>query len=160
MDKQYILDHVEDLSAEDLAKSINQGIVTLDEIRKTERLDGSKRNAISKLIKATEQADDNAWERVRSADEPIIRDWIINNPGNKHIQDAKNRINYLQEERNRINNQRQGILDNIRRNPNKYTPYEIRDLLNNGTVTEQELRDYCNVPQSAIDNLNRIKALS
>ncbi len=158
MDKQYILDHVEDLSAEDLAKSINQGIVTLDEIRKTERLDGSKRNAISKLIKATEQADDNAWERVRSADEPIIRDWIINNPGNKHIQDAKNRINYLQEERNRINNQRQGILDNIRRNPNKYTPYEIRDLLNNGTVTEQELRDYCNVPQSAIDNLNRIKA--
>ena len=158
MDKQYILGHVEDLSAEDLAKSINQGIVTLDEIRKTERLDGSKRNAISKLIKAAEQADDNAWETVRGADEPTLRDWIINNPGNKHIQDAKNRINYLQEERNRINNQRQGILDNIRRNPNKYTADKIRDFLKNGIIQEQELRDYCNVPQSAIENLNSIKA--
>lgn len=158
MNKQYILDHVDELSAEDLAKSIKQGIVKLDELRRTERLDGTKRSAISKLLKAAEQADDNAWETVRFGNEITIADWISKNPGNKHIQDAEDRINSLRAERERIESQKQGLLDNIRHNPNIYNPIEIRDFLSNGTITEQELRDYCNVPQSAINNLDNIKA--
>ena len=167
MNKQYILNHIDDYTAEQLANFIKQGIVTLDELRKTERLDKSMRDTISSLLKADEQeqqraqaerdkADDDAWERVRYGNEITLIDWLNNNPNNKHIQDAKDRVKFLQEEREKIKNKKQGILDNIRRNPNTYSPNEIKGFLNNGTFTEQDLRD-CGIPQSAIDNLSNIK---
>lgn len=169
MNKQYILDNIEDLAAEQLANSIKKGIVELEELRKTQRLDNSKRGVILKLLKADEQeqqraqaerdkADDDAWETVRYGNEITLIDWINKNPNNRHIQEAKYSVKFLHEEREKIKNQKQGVLDAIRRNPNKYSAKEIRDFLNNGTISEQELRDYCNVPQSAINNLNNIKA--
>lgn len=169
MDKQYILNHIEDLSAEQLANFIQQGIVTLDELRKTESLDNSKRVAISRLITADEleqqrtqadrdKADDDAWDTACSGNEITLIDWINNNPNNKHIQEAKYRVNDLQEQRRNILAKKQGILDDIRRNPNSNSPNEIKEFLGNGTLSESELRDYCNIPQSAIDNLNNVKA--
>ncbi len=168
MNKQYILDHGDELSAEQLANFIKQGIVTLDELRATELLERSKVNAIGRLLEANKQekqraqveldkADDEAWEMVRYGNELVLIDWINNNPTNKHIHSAKDRVKFLQEEREKIRNQKQGILDNIRRNPNLYSPNEIIDFLRNGTVSESELLDFCNIPQSAIDNLNKIK---
>jgi hypothetical protein len=169
MDEQYILEHVDDLSAVQLANFIKQGIVTLEMLKNTGSLDNSKRVAITNSIKTFEQeqqraqaerdkADDESWEAVRYGNELSIIDWINNNSTNKYIQKAKDRIKFLQDEREKIINQKQGILDNIRRNPNKYAAKDIREFLQNGTLSEQELRDYCGVPQSAIDNLNKIKA--
>lgn len=168
MDKHYILNHIDDLSAEQLANFIKQGIVTLEELRKTESLDNSKRVAILNLLKADEQkqkkaqaerdkADDDVWEVVRYGNEIVLVDWINNNPSNRHIQEAKDRVKFLQEEREKIRNQKQGILDNIHRNPNTYSPNEIKGFLRNATFTEQDLRD-CDIPQSAIDNLGKIQA--
>lgn len=158
MDKQYILNHVYELSAEQLANFIKQDLVTLEELRKTELLDNSMRKAILRLLEAEAKADDDSWEKVRFGTEITLIDWINNNPNNKHVQDAKNRVKYLQEEREKILSQKQSLLDSIRRNPNKYRPKEIQNFLNSGTISEQELRDYCHVPQSAIDNLDKVKA--
>ncbi|MBK8369779.1 MAG: hypothetical protein IPL20_00075 [Saprospiraceae bacterium] len=168
MNKQYILDHVDELSAEQLANFVKQGFVTLDELRTTGLLDSSKRIAISRLLDADKQekqraqverdkADDESWEMVRFGTELILIDWIKNNPANKHLQSAKDRVKFLQEEREKIKNQKQGILDNIRRNPNSYSPNDIKEFLNNGTISESELRDICKIPQSAINNLENIK---
>lgn len=158
MDKQYILNHVYELSAEQLANFIKQNLVTLEELRKTELLDNSMRKAILRLLEVEAKADDDSWEKVRLGTEITLIDWINNNPNNKHVQDAKNRVKYLQEEREKILSQKQDLLDSIRRNPNKYRPKEIQNFLNSGTISEQELRDYCHVPQSAIDNLDKVKA--
>ena len=49
IDKEKILDLVEDLSAEDLFNFIKQELVTLKELQDTEFLDNSKRKAIIKL---------------------------------------------------------------------------------------------------------------
>ncbi|MBE0574155.1 hypothetical protein IH575_04605 [Candidatus Dojkabacteria bacterium] len=168
MDKQYILDHVDELSAEKLANYIKQGLVTLDELRKTGLLDNSKRVAISRMLKADEQeqqrleaerdkADDDAWETARYSNEISLIDWISNNPNNKYLQKAKDKVKFLQDERDKIKSQKQGILDNIRRNPNTYPPNDIKGFLRNATFTEQDLRD-CGIPQSAINNLDKIKA--
>lgn len=167
MDKQYILNHIEDLTAEQLANFIKQAIVTLEELRKTERLDNSKRVAILKYLKTDElekqrlqaesnKADDDSYEIVRYSNEITLIDWINVNPNNTHIQDAKNRVKFLQEEREKIIIQKQNIISNIRQNPNIYPPNDIKGFLNNGTFTEQDLRD-CGIPQSAINNLNNIK---
>jgi len=168
MDKQYILDHGDQLSAEQLAKFIKQGFVTLDELRATELLERSKINAITRLLEADKQeklraqlerdkADDESWDKVRFGNELVLIDWINNNIENKHIQPAKDRVKFLQEEREKIRNQKQGILDNIRRNPNSYSPNDIKEFLNNGTISESELRNICKIPQSAINNLENIK---
>ncbi len=169
MDKQDIFDHMDDFSAEQLASFIKQGIVTLNELRQTENLEHSKRVAITRFLKADEQEqqraqaerakiDDDSWEVVRYGYELVLIDWINNNPDNRHIQEAKDRVKFLLEEREKIKNQKQGILEIIRRNPNKYSAKEIREFLNKGTISENELRDFCNIPQSAINNLNNIKA--
>lgn len=168
MDRQFILDHVDELSAEQHAIVIKQGIVTLDELRKTERLDNSKRVAITRLLQADEQkqrkhqeerdkVDDDAWESARYGNEITLIDWINSNPNNKHIKEAKDRVKFLQEEREKIKTQKQSILDNIRRNPNIYSPNKIKGYLSDGTFTEQDLLD-CGIPHSAIDNLEKIQA--
>jgi hypothetical protein len=168
MDREYILKHTDELSAGQLANFIKQGIVTLEELKKTDLLDKSKRVAISKLLNAYEleqqraqaehdKADDVTWEKIRYGNEINLSDWITNNPDNKHIQEAKDRVIFLQEKREKIKNQKQGILDNIRRNPNKYSAKDILNFLNNSIISVQELREYCKVPQSVIDNLDKIK---
>ncbi len=169
MDKQYILERVEDFTAEQHADFIKNGIVTLLELKKTECLDKTMADSISILLKADElerqrakaerdKADDDAWETVCYGNEITLIDWINSNTNNKHLQEAKDRVKYLQVEREKIKNQKQAILNGIRCNPNKYTAKEILEFINNGYILEQELRDYCNVPQSAIDNLGNIKA--
>jgi hypothetical protein len=157
MDKQLILDVIDELAADQLANFIEKGFVTLEELRKTERLDNTKRIKIVNLLKEGQRADDDAWETVRYGNEIILIDWITKNPDNKHIQDAKDRIKFLQEEREKIKKQKQGILDNIRRNSNIYSPNEIKGFLRNDTFTEQDLCD-CGIPKSAIYNLGKIQA--
>jgi hypothetical protein len=171
MDKDYILNHIDDFSAEQLADFIQEGIVTLEELRATGDLDATKRLAIVRILNerarqvqqqqaARDKTDDDAWEEVRYSPETVIIDWIYNNPDNRHIQDAKDRVKFLQEERIRIASQKQGILDNIRRNPNKYSASDIRTFLNDGAINGEELCEYCGIPQTAIDNVvdNTIKA--
>lgn len=168
MNKQYILEKIEELQAIQLAKFITDGTVTMEELKNTELLDRTKRVAISKELEKGDQerkrtqeerdrVDDSAWDTVRYGNEITLTDWITNNSDNKHIQEAKNRINFLQEERERIKNQKQGVLDNIRSNPGFYSPNDIKEYLGNNTFTEQDLLN-CDIPQSAIDNLDKIKA--
>jgi hypothetical protein len=110
-----------------------------------------------RAIAEREKADDDAWETIRYGNEITLIDWVNNNPNNRHLQDAKNRVNFLQDERVKILSQKQGIIDNIRRNPNTYSPNEIKGFLRNSTFTEQDLHD-CGIPQGAIDNLDKIQA--
>jgi hypothetical protein len=51
MDKQSILNHIDDLTAEQLANFIIQGVVTLKELKDTLNLDRSKAVAISAIVK-------------------------------------------------------------------------------------------------------------
>lgn len=169
MEKESILERIDNLAVEQLVNYIEKDIVTLDELRETGDLDHSKRNAIRSLLNVREQekqrlqaerdkADDDEWEAVRYGNEITLIDWIHNNPNNVHVHKAKDRVIFLQEEREKIKSQKQGVLEKIRRNPNIYNTNDIRGFLNNGTISAQELRDYCHVPQSAIDNLNSVKS--
>ncbi len=50
MDKNYILAHVDELSAQQLFDAIIQGLVSLSDLRNSGELDATKRNAISALL--------------------------------------------------------------------------------------------------------------
>jgi hypothetical protein len=156
MDKKEILNSIDDLTAEQLADFIKQGIVTFQELKDTGELDASKRSAIVKILKKKDAEDDAAWEAVRDSSEDVLREWIRNNPNNRNIQAAEKRVDFLETDRIGKARIKRRILDNIRRNPNSHSPDNIRTFLGNGTICEQDLLD-CDIPQSAIDNLDNIK---
>ena len=156
MDKDYILDNADDFSAQQLFDFINQGIVTLDDLRSTGDLDSSKRIAIVALQSVGDKQDDDAWEIARYGNESMLSDYITNYPTGRHVLDAKQKIDDLLNQRKIALEAKQLILENIRINPNTYSPTEIREYLQNGTLTEIDLIN-CAIPKSAIDNLNNIQ---
>lgn len=169
MNKEYILENVAELSASQLADCITSGTVTLDELRKTGLLDGSKRIKIKKslndleLIKKEDEdkkikADDEAWGTVaNTSDLAILTKWVNENNNNINIDKARS----LQEvlianiTDNTVNKRK--VLDSITKNPNAYSPYEVKEYLDKGTFSEDELKS-SGIPQDAIDNLENIYA--
>ncbi|MBP6754674.1 MAG: hypothetical protein KA210_00905 [Bacteroidia bacterium] len=156
MDKDFILNNVDDFSAEQHFDFINQGVVTLDDLKNTGDLVASKRSAIIALQSIGEKEDDTAWEIARYGNESKLSDYITNYPAGKHVLEAKQKIDNLERERENSRLAKQGIIDNIKINPNKYSPKQIRDFLQNGTLTESDLIN-CKIPKSAIENLNNIQ---
>jgi hypothetical protein len=156
MEKQQILNKINDLTAEQLFGFIYQRIVTLDDLKATGDLDSSKRKEIIALQSKREKADNDAWIAVRYGNETALADFICNNPNNKHVPEAKNRIDELREQRAKAQAEKQHILAKIRRNPNTYSPHEIKAFIIKGTFTEHDLQN-CDIPQSAINNLYKIK---
>ena len=156
MNKKDILGRIEDFNAQQLFDFINQGAVTLQELKDTGNLDSSLRKAVGALQTKVEREDDNAWEQARYGNEMVLSDYITRFPAGRHVDEAKTRIDNLEAQRNTIKAQKQNILYNIKRNPNSYPPNEIKEFLNNGIFIEQDLLN-CDIPQSAINNLDKIK---
>jgi hypothetical protein len=156
MNREYILSHIEDLNAEQLANFIRQGIVTLQELKDTGNLDNSLRKAINSLLSVAGKADDEAWAQARYGNESVLSDYLTKFPAGKHAEEAKKRIEDLEDKRKQTQSQKQGLLDSIRRNHNSFSPNEVKMFLENGVFTEAELEN-CNIPQSAIRNLYNIR---
>lgn len=164
MERDFVLQHIENLTAQQLADAINKGAVTLDDLRATNNLDNTKRRSIvaiqtereNEIIALQTQKDkeeDDAWDRAKYGNENSFRDYIANFPNGKYVREAKDRIDDFESQRRNQRAQRQNILDKIKQNPNFYPPNEIIDFVSNGTITKDDLITYCEVPQSAINNL-------
>lgn len=159
MVKNDILSLVEDLSAQQLFEFIAKGVCTFEELRETGELDASKRKQIAELLKGNERKEDEAWEKARYGNELSIADYITQFPGGKYVAEAKNRIDSLKHEREKVVAQKRGVLDQIKRNPNSFRSYEIKSFLSNGTFSQDDLTNYCGIPQSAIENLDKINRI-
>lgn len=155
MDKNNILGHIEDLSAEQLANFIKEGIVTLQELKETGNLDHSKRKAIEALLSKGTQDDDKAWENARYGNEASLTDYISKFPTGKHVEEAKQQIDNLQRQRNKDQAQKKEIIARIRRNPNSYSPGRIKELLKDGIIDLDDLTN-SGIPDNVIDGLNKI----
>lgn len=158
MGKNYILNHIEDLSADQLAREVTQGNITLEELQNTGNLDATKRNKIKSLIKGKDDADNKAYESAKDkGDVCALQDYITNFPYGLHINEAKQAIDRIRNEKAAVNAQKAEITNKIKRNPNSYSPTEIQSYLANCTLTRDDLFN-CGIPQSAIDNLDKIVA--
>lgn len=154
MDRETILENVAHLTAEQLFEAIKNGIVTLYELKETGNLDVTKRKKIDSLQQQLDSIDNDDWERAKYGNEFALSDYITKHPAGKHVAEAKQKIDFLERQRANANAQKQTILNNIMRNPNTYPPAKIIEFLQNG-ICESDLLN-CNIPQSAIENLNNI----
>jgi hypothetical protein len=101
--------------------------------------------------------DDEAWERARYGNEMALSDYItIFQHTGKYVQEAKDKIKYLEQARLQAQAQKQRIMDNIKRNPNTYSPDEVKGFLRDCIVTKSELRDYCGIPDNIIQSIDCI----
>jgi hypothetical protein len=155
MDKNYILNHIDDFTSEQLFGFINQGDVTLIELKDTGNLDFSKRKAIVALQAKGEKEDDNEWEKARYGNENMLTDYITKFSTGKHVEEAKQQIDYLKGQRDKNQAQKREIFEKIRRNPNSFTPRRIKDFLNDGTLNRIDLVN-SGIPDAIIDRLDNV----
>lgn len=154
MERNIILENIANLTAEQLFDEIKEGNITLDELINTGYLDITKRKKIILLQQKLDSIDNNDWELAKYGNESALFDYITKHPAGKHINEAKQKIYFLKQQRASAEAQKQTILNKIKQNPNFYPPAKIIELLQNG-ICESDLLD-CNIPQSAIENLYNI----
>ena len=155
MNREQILNSVDSLTAEELFKYICLGIVSLEELKNTGNLDASKRRTILNLQNQRDQEDDNAWEAVRYGNESRLSDYISKYPTGKHIEEAKQRIDELRQQRQQEQVRKHEILEKVRRNPNSFTPGMLRGYLNDEIINRSDLLNY-GIPDEIIDRLDNI----
>ena len=161
MNKQQLLNNVENLTAEQLFYYISKGIVTFPELKDTNNLDASKRKVIQILIeksKAIQQQrdleDDNAWNQARYT-ELGCGTYLEKYPSGKHIKEAREKIDYFEQQRREERAKKQEILSKVRCNPNSFTPGMLRGYLNDGTISRSDLVN-CGIPDRIINSLDNI----
>jgi hypothetical protein len=154
MERKIILANVASMTAEQLFEEIKGGNVTLDELRKIDDLDLIKRNKIISLQQQLDSIDDDDWERAKYGNEVALSDYITKHPVGKHVSEAKQKIDVLEEQRANAVAQKQIILNNLQRNPNSYPAAQIIEFLQKG-ISEADLLN-CNIPHSAIENLHNV----
>lgn len=154
MDKESILKMVSDLSVEQLVNYISNGSVEISDLMNTGELDATKRRSITKLLAKMESEDDEDWEKYRWT-EMACSEYILKHPKGKHVEEAKEKINFFEHSRRELHNKKVEILDKLKRNPNSYSPGMLKEYFNKGVLNESDLLN-CNIPERVIGQLNGI----
>lgn len=134
--RDYYLNHIEYLSAEELAAGIADGIVTLKELQDTHNFDSSKQKNVKGILS---KRDDATYFSANT--EADLRHYITVYPNGNHVAEANSRLRKLQEERETYESkkkERETLLRNIRRDINEYDPDEIINKL-----TREDLDALC-----------------
>lgn len=156
MDNEYIIAHVEELTAQQLFDAINEGIVTLQELRNTGNLDATKRTAIGALQKDRDKEDDNSWNNARYTEQGC-RNYLSKYPAGRHVVEARKQIDILEEQRNLENVERNRIIEKVRLFPNSLTPGMLVGFLNQNKITTNDLLN-AGVPGEIINHLDNISS--
>jgi hypothetical protein len=156
MDKEYIINHLDELTAQQLFDAIKQGIVTLEELRKSGNLDATKRSAIVALQKAHDTIDDNLWSNARYT-ERGCREYLTKHPAGRHVEEARKQIDNLEKQRNQENEERYKIVNKVITNPNSFTPGMLLHYLDNNIITKNDLLN-TGIPDAVICRLENIVA--
>lgn len=178
MNKQDILNRIEDFSAEQLFEYIKQGVVTLEELRSTGELDASKRHLIVKFGLKNEREEDEFWN-IHQKSKEGCQSYVNQYPNGKYIEKAKELLDnfiwaeysnnissykkyiydfpngkYVDAAKEKIS-EGENILVKLRKNPNSYPSSVIRKHLKNGIISEEDLKEI-GVPLQVIEKLNNI----
>lgn len=156
MTKENILNNVDSLDAQQLATFIKEGKVALNELRETGDLDNSKRRKIQEVLSKEERVYSEAWIKAKNGSDEILKQFIRANPDSKHAEEAAKIIRDREVKRASIEEEKYSILEDIKDNPNSKSVHEIIKYLEDGTITEEDLINHSNIPQSALDNLHKV----
>lgn len=165
MNKEFIIDNVSRLPAEDLYAAIKAGVVTFEELRATMRLPADKQQKIRELLAADEiriREEEEAWNLALQESSAAGYDrYLRRYPNGKYASEARTRVEML---RQRGEMEKNNLLEDIRQNPSRYSLGRIKellgiehspggkklseeDLINSGVITRPALNLYLNPPE-------------
>jgi hypothetical protein len=137
MEEQDYIDNISDLSEEQIAEGITNGIVTFEELRKTGEFDASTQKNVRVILK---QKDDAVFAIANTL--AALENYITAFPKGQNLEEAKRKIQELRDEEIRIlklAEERENMLRNIRENINKFTPDEVL-----GKLSSADFENLCN----------------
>lgn len=154
MERETILNHIDDYSAEQLFEAIRNGFVSLTELQQTGELPASKRTAIKNLIKSEEDKDLTAWRKAQQLNnKESYERYLSEYPSGIHTRQAEDALKAIIDREDTIRAGRQKIIDKLRKNPNAYSSETIRKYLKEGAIYRQSLVE-ADIPHSIIERLD------
>jgi len=127
-DKDFYINNVKDLKAEDIANGIREGIVTFDELKKT--CEFYNQPAVKNKLEEF-KAEDDAYNAANTLH--LLRDFLNNFPNSCYCEKVKEKIEQKNMEEKA---KRKREFDEIKNNINDYKPDEILDKLGKDTLLE------------------------
>lgn len=160
MNKDFILNNIARINANDLFAAIQEGVVTFDELKGTMRFTRDKQDEVNRLLNAENQTsaeDEAAWAKAKAEDtieayQRYIRQF------NKYADNARNKILFKEQS---VGAEKRRLLMDMRSNPHNYSKRSIEDLLgmygshgrlnkedliNEGLITRDGLEIFLNPP--------------
>lgn len=151
MNKDQILNRIEDYKSEQLFDFIKKGIVSLVELKATGNLDASMRRAIQALQKEQQQKDDDAWEKYNNSESGCER-YLEEYPEGNHASEAKKQIEDFKNARINEQKEKDTLLKKLSNNPNACSADVMKDYLDKGTLNRNDLINN-GIPEAVIDRL-------
>lgn len=166
MNKDKILIEIENLTAEDLAGFIKASKVTLAELRKTGDLNADKRKKIQELLEEDSKKDKKSWENVEQDSKESLETYTQEFPKGIYVNEALERLRVLHEEQEeekrkieeekerleKFKEERLAILKNIRNT----SLYEVKQYIEDGVFTLEELEKLGGIPKKIIDGFDNL----
>jgi len=145
--KDYII-QIDNLTAEQIADGISNGIVTFDDLRNTGEFDASKQKSVKSILK---KKDDDAFASALTISD--LEYYLRVFPDGTNLTAAKVKIQQLQDEednRIRIEGKRKRMLRKIKEDINEYAPDEIVNILSDNDLNS--ICDELGINASAVRN--------
>jgi hypothetical protein len=136
MEKKDYINQIEDLSADQIAEGIFNGVVTFSDLRETGEFDASKQRNVKSILK---KKDDIAFAEANSIAE--LKHYLKVFPEGSNVSNARIKLQQLQDDENadeRRTKDRERMLKKIREDINEYAPDEIVNKL-----SEDDLNSLC-----------------
>jgi hypothetical protein len=136
MEKKDYIDQIENLSAEQIADGISNGIVTFDELRKTGEFDASKQKNVKGILK---RKDDIAFASAHTIAD--LQNYLQVFADESNASAARAKLQKFLDEENAEKkklSERERMLRNIREDINEYAPDEITNFL-----SDEDLNSIC-----------------
>jgi len=155
MNRQQILDNVDNLTAEQLFKFIRDGIINLSDLRNTGSLEATKRIAIQEMQRRLDNEDDDAWNKVIT--EADANDYLQKFPAGRNKDKAISFIDKMKMQREVDIASRADKIRKIK--SNDITPDVVQEYISQGNVDRYILKNECNLPDDIIDRIEKYRPI-
>ena len=150
MDKKKLIENIEEMNVDTLFKYWKEGIIEYQEAENTGRLNYNVGKKWQEKIDAFFNEEEESWKKDQYGNELALSNFITRfSPKGRYINDAKKKIDLLGQLREENARKKERYMRQIREN--ELSVIEIYDLLNQGIITEWDLRDDAGLSDTMVD---------
>lgn len=150
MNKEFVLNNVSRLTAEQLYEAIKSGAVNFEELRATGKFLADKQQAIRSLLSADEEIlkkEEEAWTNASLTDTvDAYRKYLYEFPRGKYYQNAENKILFKEQSRN---DEKRELLEKIKNGV--YLDSRIREMLDLRQISGEDLINHGIISKEGFD---------